>query len=98
LEVKLDYGQDLTLRVIDNGIGIEPAVLLDGKEGHFGLQGMRERAERIASKLTLVSSPKSGAEIALVVPGGMIFRKADSTRFKRIKAVFRRTDGASNQN
>ena len=97
LEVKLSYAQDLTLRVIDNGIGIEPAVLMNGKEGHFGLKGMRERAERITSKLTLVSSPNSGAEMTLVVPGGMIFRKANATRFKRIKAVFLRTDGSSNE-
>jgi signal transduction histidine kinase len=95
LEVKLNYAQDLTLRVIDNGIGVEPAVLKDGKDGHFGLQGMRERAERIASKLTLVSSPNSGTEMTLVVPGSMIFRKANAPRFKRIKAVFRRTDGTS---
>ena len=98
LKVELNYAQDLTLRVIDDGIGIEPAVLLGGKEGHFGLQGMRERAERIAGKLTLVSSPNSGAEITLVVPGGMIFRKTNVTRFKRIKAAFRRMDGAFNQN
>jgi signal transduction histidine kinase len=98
LEVELNYAEDLTLRVIDNGIGIELAVLQDGKDGHFGLKWMRERAERIASNLTLVSSPNSGTEMTLVVPGGMIFRKENPTRFKRIKAVFRRTHGASNQN
>jgi len=92
VEVEVNYGEDLTLRVIDNGIGIESAVLMSGKEGHFGLKGMRERAERIASKLTLVSSPNSGAEVTLVVPGSMIFRKANATRFKRVKALFRRSD------
>jgi hypothetical protein len=37
------------LRVSDNGIGIDPAVLDLGKDGHFGLQGMRERAGLIIS-------------------------------------------------
>jgi signal transduction histidine kinase/ligand-binding sensor domain-containing protein len=90
LEVTLNYAQDLTLRVKDNGIGMEPAVLAYGKAGHFGLLGMRERAGRIASKFTLVSSPNSGTEIMLVVPGGIIFRKTSASRFERIKAVFRR--------
>jgi signal transduction histidine kinase/ligand-binding sensor domain-containing protein len=90
LEVSLNYAQNLTLRVIDNGIGIEAAVLTEGKEGHFGLQGMRERAERIGSKLTLFSSPKSGTEMTLVVPGGIIFRKASPTRFERIKTFLGR--------
>jgi signal transduction histidine kinase len=34
---------------------------------------MRERAERIGGKLTLLTST-SGTEIKLVVPGGIIFR------------------------
>src|SRR5262249_54424349 len=49
LEVSLHYAQDLTLRVKDNGSGIKAAILSDGKAGHFGLRGMRERAERIRS-------------------------------------------------
>lgn len=97
LFVELNYGRDLTLRVIDNGVGLEPAVLEHGKDGHFGMRGMRERAERIASKLTLVSAPNSGAVMTLVVPGGMIFQKANPARFERIRAVFRRTDRAPHQ-
>ncbi len=81
LEVALTYGRDLTLRVKDNGTGIEAAILTDGKTGHFGLQGMRERAERIGSKLTLVSAPDAGTEMTLVVPGNVIFRKPNATRF-----------------
>ena len=75
LEVELRYAKDLTLRMADNGIGIDPAVADKGKNGHFGLQGMRERADRIGGKLTIVSSANSGTEIKLVVPGGIIYRK-----------------------
>ena len=74
LEVELKYAHDLMLRVSDNGIGIEPTVADHGKDGHFGLRGMRERATRISGKLTLVSSAASGTEIILVVPGGIVFR------------------------
>ncbi len=72
--VELEYAQDLALSVRDNGVGINPAVLHVGKEGHFGLEGMRERAARIGGKFTLASSPGSGTEIKLMVPGGIIFR------------------------
>ncbi len=75
LEIELRYAKDLALRVADNGIGIDPAVAERGKTGHFGLQGMRERADRIGGKLTVVSSADSGTEIKLVVPGGIIYRK-----------------------
>jgi len=85
LEVSVSYAQDLTLRVSDNGIGMDAAVLAEGRAGHFGLQGMRERAERIGSKLRLVSSPNSGTEMTLVVPGNVIFRKPSVARFGRLK-------------
>jgi signal transduction histidine kinase len=37
LDLELRYGSDLMLRVSDNGIGIDPAVLDSGKDGHFEL-------------------------------------------------------------
>src|SRR6201986_3056790 len=60
LDVHLNYADALTLQINDNGAGIEPAIVSEGRAGHFGLQGMRERAERIGSKLTLASSPNAG--------------------------------------
>jgi signal transduction histidine kinase len=92
LEVELRYANDLALRVSDNGIGIDPAIADTGKDGHFGLQGMRERAARIDGKLTIVSSTNSGTEIRLIVPGGIIFQKRMPGRrslFTRIRTVFR---------
>ena len=78
LQVDLTYAHDLALRVRDNGIGIDPAIAGRGKEGHFGLQGMRERADRIVGKLTIASSATSGTEVKLVVPGSIIYRKPSS--------------------
>jgi signal transduction histidine kinase len=71
--VELRYANDLALRVSDNGTGIDPVIADRGRDGHFGLQGMRERAARIGGTLTLVSSSSSGTEIKLVVPGGIVF-------------------------
>jgi hypothetical protein len=75
LEVELRYAHNLALRVSDNGIGIDPAIADRGKDGHFGLQRMRERAARIGGNLTLGSSSNSGTEIRLLVPGDIVFRK-----------------------
>ena len=73
ISVELEYNQDLRLLVRDNGHGMEEQIVRFGKAGHFGLQGMRERALRIGGKLTLVSS-QQGTEISLVVPGNTIFK------------------------
>ena len=85
LKVELNYAQDLTLRVHDNGIGIDSSVANSKKSGHFGLQRMRERAFRIGGKLTIVSAPGSGTEITLIMPGAVIFQKTGA-RWERLKA------------
>jgi signal transduction histidine kinase len=92
LEVELRYADGLTPRVSDNGTGIDPAIADRGKDGHFGLQGMRERATRIGGNLTLGSSSSSGTEFRLTVPGRIIFRKMMPVRrslFTRIANLFR---------
>ena len=92
LQVELRYAGDLALRVADNGTGIDPDIADRGKDGHFGLQGMRERAARIGGKLLLVSSSNSGTDIKLVVPGGIVFDKTMPIRrslFTGIRTFFR---------
>ena len=74
LSVELTYAEDLILRVQDNGTGIDAAIAGGGREGHFGLQGMRERADRIMAKLTIETSAALGTEMKLVVPGSIIYR------------------------
>ena len=60
LEVQLSYLQDLTLRITDNGKGIAPDVAAQGKDGHYGLQGMRERAVPDQWKSQLKDFPRLG--------------------------------------
>jgi signal transduction histidine kinase/ligand-binding sensor domain-containing protein len=74
LRVELSYGQELSLRICDNGMGIDPDIVHRGKPGHFGLQSMRERAERIMGKFSIESTTGFGTAITLAVPGGIIYR------------------------
>jgi signal transduction histidine kinase/ligand-binding sensor domain-containing protein len=73
LEVDLIYARDLIVRVRDNGIGIDQDVIVKGKDGHFGVRGMRERAERIGAKLRF-DSTSLGTAVELIVPGNLTFR------------------------
>jgi signal transduction histidine kinase len=76
LEVDLTYARDLVLRVRDNGKGIQPEVAARGRDGHFGLKGMQERAMRVGGNLSLSSSLYSGTEVELIVPGNIVFTEA----------------------
>jgi signal transduction histidine kinase len=58
----------LTLRVSDNGCGFEPEDAFAGMGGHFGLIGIRERAERIGGELRLESQPGRGTQVEVSVP------------------------------
>jgi signal transduction histidine kinase len=77
LRVELAYAQELGLRIVDNGSGITPDILHRGKQGHFGLQNMQERAARIMGKFSVESSVGSGTVVTLTVPGGIIYRTAN---------------------
>jgi signal transduction histidine kinase len=70
IEVELRYDErQLRLRVGDDGKGIDPKFrITEGRVGHFGLSGMRERAKLLRGKLTVWSAPGSGTEIELIVP------------------------------
>jgi signal transduction histidine kinase/ligand-binding sensor domain-containing protein len=98
LRVELAYADDLILRVRDNGVGINPAMVDEGKQEHFGLQGMRERARRIMAKFTINTSPGSGTEITLIVPGNIIYRSTNSRgrKWPAIESLLKRMGLGSN--
>lgn len=73
LNVELSYARDLTVVVRDNGIGFDEERVAKGKEGHFGVRGMRERAERVGAKLHF-DSTRSGTLVELIVPAKLTFR------------------------
>ena len=62
-------GAELRLRVRDDGKGIDATFLTaEGRTGHFGLHGMRERAMLMGGKLTVWTAAESGTEIELIIP------------------------------
>jgi len=75
IELELDYAPaQLRLLVRDNGSGIDEQVLRSGRDGHWGLSGMRERADRIGGRLKVWSRAAAGTEVELTVPGHAAFQ------------------------
>jgi signal transduction histidine kinase len=75
IEAELEYAPS-RLRVVvrDNGCGINGEVIRLGRDGHWGLSGMRERAERIGAKFKVSSGPAAGTEVDLSVPAHIAFQ------------------------
>jgi len=68
VEIRYDQGQ-FRLRVRDDGKGIDATILTaEGRAGHFGLHGMRERAQLMGGKLTVWTAAESGTEIEFIIP------------------------------
>jgi signal transduction histidine kinase/ligand-binding sensor domain-containing protein len=74
IEVEIRYDDEqLQLRVRDDGSGIDAAVLDEQRPGHFGLPGMRERAEVVGGHLTVWSQAGLGTEIDLTIPAAAAY-------------------------
>jgi signal transduction histidine kinase len=70
IEVEIEYRpRRLRMVVRDNGCGMDPQVMHSGRNAHWGLVEMRERAQGIGAKLRIWSRPGFGTEIELSVPG-----------------------------
>ena len=78
IEVDVDYtARGLRVTVSDNGNGIDPAILQSGRDGHWGLPGMRERTERIGGRISLSSSATAGTQVELSIPAHIAFAGQD---------------------
>lgn len=74
IETEITYGERLfRLRIRDDGKGIPNDILEDGRPGHYGLPGMRERAEHIGGKFEIWSGAKAGTEIELSIAGSVAY-------------------------
>jgi signal transduction histidine kinase/ligand-binding sensor domain-containing protein len=79
IEVEVEYAsRHLRVWVRDDGRGIDPHMLQSGREGHWGLVGIRERSERIGANLRLRSRIGAGTEVDLTVPGSIAFEKSSN--------------------
>jgi signal transduction histidine kinase len=76
IEAEITYAKRLLrLRIRDDGTGIAPEILHEGRSGHYGLRGIRERARQIGSKLSIRSRLGFGTEIDLSVAASIAYSK-----------------------
>ena len=73
--VELHHGTDrLSLAIIDDGIGLSAAVLAAGsRQGHYGMVGMRERAQRMDGAVEIISTTRTGTTIRVTVPARVAY-------------------------
>ena len=84
VEVTLDYArEDFRLTVRDNGLGIQPEILRSGREGHWGLSGMRERSAEIGAQLKVASVAGEGTRIDLCIPAIAAYETPTSRAWMR---------------
>lgn len=80
----------LQVSVSDNGVGIPPDILRDGREGHFGLNGMRERARRLEGRVQIESDANGGTRVTIKAPGSVVF---ETGLWRRVRAWPERRHG-----
>jgi signal transduction histidine kinase len=97
IEAEIRYDDRLLrLRIRDDGKGIDPRVLQQGgRAGHWGLPGIRERAQQIGARLDFWSDAGAGTEVELTVPASIAYGKPlnGSGREGRGFRIFRKKPG-----
>jgi len=79
IEVEIRYDvREFRIRVRDDGKGMDSETIRNGRPDHFGMKGMRERADLIDGKLTLWSRVGGGTEVELIVGGERIYASSGS--------------------
>ncbi len=74
------------VHVRDDGKGIDPEILkAGGRAGHWGLPGMRERANRFGGKLEFWSEAGAGTEALLTVPTAAAYRPSNGGPFSFLR-------------
>ena len=74
IEVELEYTpKSLRVLVRDNGCGIGTELQRPGCDGHRGLSGMRERAQRMGARFRVLSGVGAGTEVELSVARKIAF-------------------------
>jgi signal transduction histidine kinase len=94
IDVEIGYDdRNFRMRVRDDGRGIDPKVLThDGRTGHYGLHGMRERAKLIGGHLDVWSKLNSGTEVELNIPATIAYRPSSGPAVRGIWGTRRSHD------
>jgi signal transduction histidine kinase/ligand-binding sensor domain-containing protein len=91
IETEVTYGDaDLTIRVRDDGIGVDPQILARGQRpGHWGLPGMRERSASFGGHLHVWSEGNAGTEVELQIPADIAYSEPRRSSFTRLRNLLR---------
>lgn len=93
IEVEILHGEKrLIVSIRDDGIGIPAATLETANiPGHWGIQGMRERANRLGARLELSDRPGGGTEVRLTILASVAYEgranRASWRQFRRRLAL-----------
>jgi signal transduction histidine kinase len=80
--------RELNVRIRDNGVGFDPAILArGGPRNHFGMIGMRERADRINGVCNITSGPGLGTQIILSVPASTAYHQHSDRLWGRLRGT-----------
>jgi len=95
IKVSLHYDvYKFSLTVWDDGKGIPIDFLKEGRPGHWGLAGMRERARYVGGRLDIASDPTEGTMIRIRIPGHAAYPRSLKLFFS---AIFRRRGDSARQ-
>jgi len=82
-EIELDLCYDpaeFRLLVRDTGVGIDEQFMEKGRDGHWGLIGMRESADKIGAQLRVRSRASAGTEVELRIPARGAYAESSKKR------------------
>ncbi|APW39570.1 hypothetical protein RD110_22080 [Rhodoferax koreense] len=84
IRVQIEYGKDnLSLSVKDDGIGLPVEMRYASRiPGHWGIQGMRERADRIGASFQLLADTEGGTEMRLTIPASEAYTALAKASFR----------------
>ena len=66
--ISVKNGEDFEMKIMDDGIGIDPQLLESRKQRHVGLSIMKERAQRISANIEIESEPNQGTTVRFFLP------------------------------
>jgi len=99
IEVEVRYDErKLRVRVRDDGAGMDASVVHEGRAGHYGLPGMRERAAAIGGQLEVWSERGAGTEVELTIPASAAYGNQGGRRFGRFRSGAGTTSGVESSN
>jgi signal transduction histidine kinase len=87
IEAEVQYlPSRLRLVMRDNGCGLDPQVVQSGRENHWGLVEMRERAEDIGAQLKIWSRLGAGTEVEISVPAEVALQECERRQCDNARA------------